>query len=1055
VKRLPFLGPALSLAFLLVAAPLGDEQLPAIEEPTPTDVAALEREQQLLQLSGLGRFSELLEVGLDRLRTGPRTCLLAELTAHAADRQQRLPDILEELETQRAREPNDPILLLAQGLALWLDKDVARARNLLAIAIHRGAACHQAYEGFLELSQYQGRLGEARAALAPLRAERPEDPYVLMAVAHSWDLQGDVSRALTSYQEALLEAPPLAITYRHYSRLLNNTGQFERAALAGRYGARLALATAQPEQATYLLAAEASGLDGLGRHQEADRAFERALGLARENHLFALESRVLIERSILSAAWGRRDASASDLARAQALEDRIYFPHDRIRYLLRLGDAKAGLGDIQNAAAVLSESLALAHHRGDPVMESEARLHLAAHLLASGDTSAAQLFRESYQQAVAQKDSRNQRRALSGLGGVYERMGSYTRSLEHYQRALELARRSGDRHAAAIAMGNVGLLYFRLNQPSQAFLYSAGSTQLARELSDVRLEASLLNGLAASLAGLGRLEQSQQVYRRALQAASPIDSPALEASILAGWARVTLARGDTTEALQGFERALAAARRANDPLIRVQALYGLGQSHAREGNLELASKQFERALDVVETTRGHISTPAERMSYLETRTDIYASLATTLLQRDDAHPGGSFREEAFRVVERSRARALLELILISRQAMDGSADEPTPHAPAIVDSDEVRARVLEPGEVLLEYTLGEARSTLWVLTREDFRVFALPARRDIEALASAFLRTLRSPPRAPQNPFESHLAPASQLFTMLLGPVANLLHDQPHVIIAADGILHHLPFEALVAEDSRYLAEAATVSYVPSASVLASLRRRPYPQAHRLDFLGVAQPAGDILNETPPDWLELDQLPAIPYASAEIEQVAKVFPEPRRLLRLGPDASEAAVKAAPLEDFRILHFAAHAMTDETFPARSAILLGGRSDQEDGLLRMDEVSSLNLSADLVVLSGCRTGVGQLLRAEGALGFTWAFLSAGSAAIVASRWSVNDRSTATLMEAFYSEMSQGLSPATALRAAKVRMLGSERTAYRHPYYWAPFVLVGVGNRPASGS
>lgn len=1054
MKPLPSFGVPLAVALLLLPAPTGDLQPPP-RPPGALGVTAPDGEPGLRRLSGLGRFAEVLEEGRTRLQSGPRTCLLAELTADAAERRERLPQLLEDLETQRKANPNDPILLVAQGLALRLHKNFWRARNILARAIHLGTVCHQAYETFLELSHEQGRLRDARGALVQLRAARPQDPYVLLAVARSWDLQGEVSRALRSYQEALLEAPALAITYRHHARLLNNVGQYQRAAHASKTGARLALGLAQPEQATYLLAAEGAGLEGLGRHQEADRALERALEVARESHLFALESRVLIEMSILSAAWGRRDASSDYLAQAQSLEDRVYLPRDRIRYLIRLGDAKAGLGEYPSATAALSEGLALAQSRGDTVMESEARLHLAAHLLASGDMSAAQLFRESYEQAVARKDTQNRRRALSGLGGAYERMGSYTPSLDYYQRALELARRSGDRHAAAIAMGNVGLLYFRLNQPSQAFLYSARSAQLARELSDVRLEASLLNGLAASLAGLGRLEQSQQVYRRALQAASPIDLPALEGSILAGWARVTLARGGTAEARQGFERALDAAARANDPLIRVQALYGLGQSHAREGSLELATAQLEKALGVVESTRGHIPTPAERMSYLETRTDIYSSLAMTLLDRDDTRPGSGFREEAFRVVERSRARALLELILISRQAMDSSADGPTPRATDMVDSHEVRAQVLEPGEVFLEYTLGEPRSVLWVLTREDFRVLALPARHDIESIAGTFLRALRTPPRVPQNPFERHLAPARELFTMLLGPVADLLHDQPHVIIAADGILHHLPFEALAAEDSGYLAELATVSYVPSASVLASLRRRPYPKGHRLDFLGVAQPEGAILGDAAPDWLELDQLPPIPYASVEIERVAEIFPEPRRLVRLGPDANEAAVKATPLGDFRILHFAAHAMTDETFPARSAILLGGRSDREDGLLRMDEVSSLNLSADLVVLSGCRTGVGQLLRAEGVLGFTWAFLSAGSAAIVASRWSVNDRSTATLMEAFYSEMSQGLSPAGALRAAKLRMLGSERTAYRHPYYWAPFVLVGVGNRPSEAS
>jgi CHAT domain-containing protein len=438
------------------------------------------------------------------------------------------------------------------------------------------------------------------------------------------------------------------------------------------------------------------------------------------------------------------------------------------------------------------------------------------------------------------------------------------------------------------------------------------------------------------------------------------------------------------------------------------------------------------------------------MSYLETRSEIYASLASALLQQHAADPTSGFRERAFEVVERSRARTLLDVLSIAEETPDpvGLAG-----VLATLDSREVRSRVLEPGEILLEYTLGESKSILWALTRDHLQTFELPPRRQIETLVGSFLQTLRSPPRAPLNPFTRHLALARTLFEMLLGPVADRLSDEPHIVIVADGVLHHLPFEALAADTSAarpvYLAERAVVSYVPSASVLGHLRRRPRPTAHSFDFLGVAQPGGTGFVVTSQTDLDAAGSTPIPFASVEVERVAELFPEPRRRTYLGSEANESSIKALDLERFRILHFAAHAMTDEVFPARSAILLGSDSDREDGLLRMDEVLALDLSSELVVLSGCETGVGQLLRAEGTLGFTWAFLSAGSSAIVASQWSVNDRSTAQIMEAFYSEMSHGLSPTAALRAAKLAMLDSERVAFRHPYYWAPFVLVGAGS------
>ena len=1052
MKRLPSLVPLLAL--VLVPAPVRDVQPPTGSDSPPLNEAIQLEDRRLLRLSGVGRFTEVLEQGRARLRTGPRTCLLAELTAHSAERTGRLPELIEELQDVRRNEPLDNVLLFGQALALRLRQEDWPARNLLALAIRRGVPCHEAYQYFVELSQNQGRLGEADVVLEQLRAARADDPRVLMARAYAWDLRGDVSKALAGYQQAILEAPPLAVTHRYYSRLLATTGQFERAAHSSRTGARLARTLREPQQLAPLLTVQGISLDWMERYEESHGALEQALLVTRENNLFALEARILVELSILSGARGRMDDSLDYLARARALEDHVYLPADRIRYFLRLGNALASLGRSETAMGVLTESLALAEARGDKLMAVEARLQVARQMLASGEIAAAGLFRSSYAQAVVLDDGRGQARALSGLGASYERMGSYTRSLAYYQQALELTNRASDRHAEAIALGNVGLLYFRLNQPSLALLYSANATQVARELKDIRLEASLLNGLAAALAGLGRLEQSEQVYRRALDVASRIASPELEGSILTGWSRVTLAQGNTTDALEGFERARVLARSANNPLISVQALYGLGQSYAREANFELAAEHFEETLRLVESTRDHIPTHAERMSYLETRSEIYASLASALLQREVAHPESGYREEAFQVVERSRARTLLDLLSFSRENDEAaSSSRISADAPRTLNPHEVRSQVLKPGEVLLEYTLGEPRSILWVLTRDDFRVVELPGRRDIETLAGAFLRTLRSPPRAPLNPFESHFAPARELFGTLLGPVADLLSAEPHVIIVADGILHHLPFETLATDGPtvrpRYLAEMATVSYVPSASVLGFLRRRRQPTRHPLDFLGVAQSGGtDSLGTTAPE-LGLADLPLIPHASLEVERVARLFPEPRRRTYLGSDAHEAAVKATDLSRFRILHFAAHAMTDELFPARSAILLGAGSGQEDGLLRMDEILSLNLSSDLVVLSACQTGVGQLLRAEGTLGFTWAFLSAGSSAIVASQWSVNDRSTAEMMEAFYSQMSQGLSPTAALRAAKLGMLDSERAAFRHPYYWAPFVLVGAGS------
>jgi len=133
--------------------------------------------------------------------------------------------------------------------------------------------------------------------------------------------------------------------------------------------------------------------------------------------------------------------------------------------------------------------------------------------------------------------------------------------------------------------------------------------------------------------------------------------------------------------------------------------------------------------------------------------------------------------------------------------------------------------------------------------------------------------------------------------------------------------------------------------------------------------------------------------------------------------------------------------------DEQIPARSGLLLAPGSSQEDGVLQLNEIFNLDLDADLVTLSACQTGLGKLVKGEGVVGLTRAFLYAGAARVAVSLWEVNDLATARLMETFYRRMQAGAPPAEALRQAKLEMLRAQPTAWRNPYFWAPFVLVGA--------
>lgn len=145
-----------------------------------------------------------------------------------------------------------------------------------------------------------------------------------------------------------------------------------------------------------------------------------------------------------------------------------------------------------------------------------------------------------------------------------------------------------------------------------------------------------------------------------------------------------------------------------------------------------------------------------------------------------------------------------------------------------------------------------------------------------------------------------------------------------------------------------------------------------------------------------------------------------------------------------------IHFASHGFIDENIPERSGILFTTETgSKEPGILQVSEIMRLKLSADLVTLSACSTGLGRLVNGEGILGLTRAFFYAGARNVTVSLWNVNDSATAALMKAFYENLNRGLPKGEALREAKLGMLQSQNTAWHHPYFWAAFVLVGPGN------
>lgn len=373
---------------------------------------------------------------------------------------------------------------------------------------------------------------------------------------------------------------------------------------------------------------------------------------------------------------------------------------------------------------------------------------------------------------------------------------------------------------------------------------------------------------------------------------------------------------------------------------------------------------------------------------------------------------------------------------------------------------------LGDGESVIEFCLGEKRSFVWMISRATVGFEILPGRTEIEGKVRQYLNDLSTPPTNLhlQLRVTKQRAMAEDLFTLLFGKLVSQLRDESKLIVIPDGLLNYVPYESLVHND-RYLIEDHQISYLPSASLIELLRQTAKSTPDRdgqLDLLAfgdpVFQPQSKISltrkltsnrSQMGPqvwDW-DRTRLSRLPRTRDEVEYIASLIPKERTRLYLGKDSTEKAFKQEPLNRYRWIHLATHSLINERNPGRSAVVLAldGNND-EDGFLSATEIAELDLNCDLVILSACDTGRGQLSSGEGIIGLSRSFFIAGARSVIVSQWAVSDISTAQLMKDLYQQLVDGSAKPAALREAKLRMIhgGSET---RHPYYWAPFIVIGA--------
>jgi CHAT domain-containing protein/tetratricopeptide (TPR) repeat protein len=820
----------------------------------------------------------------------------------------------------------------------------------------------------------------------------------------------------------------------------------------------------------------ATGLNNLanisistGDYPGAIATFEQSLVISRRNKFTALTGRTLNNLGLVYAAQGDyRKAIAtaeSGLKLVREAGDRV----GEATALDNLGNHHQQLGDYKQAQTHYAQALAIHQATGSKSGEANVLSNIAVLADTKGDYSSGQ---KHHQQAIALFRSIGEREkegaSLANQARAAEDQGQYSKALDLYVEALTIHRAIGNKDWESTTLGNLGGLHRALGKPTQALDYYNQALKIAQGLGDRATEATILTGLASAhqdlqnyAAAKTALDQSLQLNRqigsrrpeiyalRSLgllygkQAQTPqaleqltqavaksrsVGLPPEEALVLADLSQAQLKGNQLAAAQQSAQQSAAIAAKIGDRPTQAKALTTLGQTQLLNGQAAAASQSFSQAANLWEGLRPGLS-DSNKVSLFELQTQTYSLWQQSLVAQNQS-------DAALEVSERGRARAFVELFATKLRSS-------TPEIPKLA---EIRAIAQQHRATLVQYAQASDRELyIWVIKPDgtirfyktdlgnqslETRIQATRDGLNVRGRASIAIAKTQGP-TSPSPTGENNLRSLHQL---LIDPIAADLPSNPEdqVIFLPQGPLLFVPFAALEDAGGKALIDRHTLSVAPAIQSLALTDRAQQKTAQG------SGPALIVGNPTMANFANL-VLPPLPGAEKEAKAIAPLF----STQALVGGAATKAVVLQKMAQARLIHLATHGLLDTVRgEVPGALALAPDNAQDDGLLSAGEIAQLQLRADLVVLSACSTGQGDLT-GDGVIGLSRSLFLAGVPSVVVSLWDVSDDSTALLMTEFYKHLAQKkLSKAQALRQAML----TTRQKYPDPKLWAAFNLIG---------
>lgn len=767
-----------------------------------------------------------------------------------------------------------------------------------------------------------------------------------------------------------------------------------------------------------------------------------------------------------------------------------------------LGNSARELGYSLEALDLQQQREVLARSLGNHGARHEALTEMGKVHLYSGQWEEAIPFFESAL-AVSREHQleREATESLENLGRAYLNGGQPERALTLFEQALPSRRAGVDRRDLAITLNNVGRCFRNLGQRRKARAALDEALTIARDVGETarNTEANVLLNLASLDFDEGDFRAAVDPCERGFSILREDESPGFATGALRCLARTYRGLGeldrsidhirDAVEIFETFRSRNAVAKLREGALADYHPYYELyADLLVRLEARQPGSGHAARAFEVAERSKAR--TFLDGLAQAEA--EVLGSADPRLLEREAVLQAEMSEAERdllharFQDEPPARTRALGQRLhalreehaLVLGQVLADSPDWSALLTAGPATLEEIRAGLLADGESqLVSFFVGEERSYAWIVGPDSIHVEPLPAAVRIEGLARR-AADLLARSEQPHLRLQAELT-VERLAQEVWHPLIPHLTAR-RIVLAKDGALHFVPFAAfpLPAENGSselpLTMDRFDLVEVPSASAAVVLRRRhadrPDPPRmvavvadpvferadERFRSGTVARSAGPSKTVAPaaagsPDTRKrgsLGPLERLTGSAAEADFISTLV-KPDDLLRATDfGASRDLLLSGELRDFRVLHFSGHGLGEDGLGGILLSVFDRSGGRVDGLVQPYEIQGLRLSAELVVLSACRTAVGEEVKGEGLLGLSRAFLLSGASQVLASLWDVDDEATAELMKRFHEAyLREGLLPAQALRKAQRSMRSSSR--WRAPHYWAGFVLQGAGS------